>query len=766
MPADYEIVVSAENTAYLLWQCFVSYASCVETQGVAPSFVVHGDGPLLAGFQALVELGARVIRAPSYRMSRGGEYTARNTAGTLAEAAHDRSWTLVCDPDFLFLRPLRGRLDAIGTERAVSWDSVSYMRVDQQNRRWLTDACLERGIDPARLDSVGVGGVVPNLVPSALREEFAARWIGAVDTLVGLARRTGDVPWVTIAWGFALAAWELELELVLTELTATTLGGATEPESSLTHPILHYCYGDAMFDKRRHRGADSAARVWTLPARGSSVSAAFVRRLAAIRAWFQERGLDVTDVRLYTSAAGPRPARDDVRVEAVPRSCYLDALPLREASVGYGELGLNGDLGYEGKRVSVRGEAFPHALSVHAPGRLIFDIGGRYARFRSGVALNDDVSPGASYADFTVLADGRVVAARANVGPRAPAWIDAVVRGAKRLELRVDTTRWESCHTVWLDPRVEDDGSSSARDRTLIDALDRVEIRLPRVPLRSERCVATVVSRGYAELLDGLLESLRLNGNCPDARVVVFVADGDAACERVSAKHGAVVVPCSPRRPVNSTLKALLYSVAHVVDARQFLCLDVDMLVLGELSSIFAALEACPEGSLLACREGNGAYYRDLQHALTTVYGGRSGDIARIVGAEGSEGAYPLIVNDGLFAGDRTALLALDALIRGWPEAPAWTDELPDIRWRNQFVFNLAMAHLRRGVELKGTYNVQLHSQHVEIDGSNGSLRAAWRGLPVRVLHFNGSGRERYREWQGYFARRSSSDGVADPALP
>src|SRR5688572_5419195 len=94
---DYEIVASAENSPYLLWQALLFHASCVRTQGVAPRIVVHGSGPLLPGFRALSKLGAHVVAAPSYRMSNGVEYTCRNTAGSLAEAKHDRPWTLLCD---------------------------------------------------------------------------------------------------------------------------------------------------------------------------------------------------------------------------------------------------------------------------------------------------------------------------------------------------------------------------------------------------------------------------------------------------------------------------------------------------------------------------------------------------------------------------------------------------------------------------------------------------------------------------------------------
>lgn len=477
---DYEIVASTENAPYLLWQALLFHASCVATQGVAPTIVVHGDGPLLPGFRALGELGARIVTAPSYRMNDGVEYTCRNTAGSLLEVTHRRPWTLICDPDFLFLEPLPKKAQSLCDGRAVSWDFVSYMQVGDFNRRWLAESCRQRGINPVRVEAVRAGGVVPNLVRADVHRELAARWLSAVDTLVRVARRDGDVPWVTIAWGFALAAWEMELELALTQLTSTTHDGATTPESSLTVPILHYCYGDQSFDKRRHRGADSAAAVWTLDARGTSVSAGFVRRLHVARDWYRERGLDVTDQRLYEQAAfaatrgaaiqapilgegpEPRPTHGALtaanRLDASERSNgqrYLDALPLEDASVGYGSLGLHGRLGYEDKLVAFAGDSFPHALSSHAPARLAFRLGGRYSRFRSRVALNDDVPSGATHATFSVFADNRLLAVAPHVAPGGSQLLEANVDGAQELELRVDTTRFEYCHAVWLDPALE-----------------------------------------------------------------------------------------------------------------------------------------------------------------------------------------------------------------------------------------------------------------------------------------------------------------------
>src|SRR5262249_19170270 len=88
---------------------------------------------------------------------------------------------------------------------------------------------------------------------------------------------------------------------------------------------------------------------------------------------------------------------------------HLDLLSPSRCQVGYGELGMRGDLGYEGKRVVARGVPYAQALSTHAPARVLYDLDGRYSRLRCAVALNDDVPAGRSHAHFAVRADGVLV---------------------------------------------------------------------------------------------------------------------------------------------------------------------------------------------------------------------------------------------------------------------------------------------------------------------------------------------------------------------
>lgn len=443
---------------------------------------------------------------------------------------------------------------------------------------------------------------------------------------------------------------------------------------------------------------------------------------------------------------------------------YVDTLAPVVIQVGYGDLGRNGQLGYEDKPVVVAGRAYRHALSTHPPARVRYRLNGGYVSFGCQVALNDDVRDPHVYADFTVLVDRRPVAtARVRAGER-PRPLQADVTGAGRLELKVDTNHWDNCHAVWLEPRLSGQALPAVAPATLVDCLRRAEITLPDPPPAARRCLATVVSPGFEHLLADMLGSFYANGNCPEALVVVFTIGHSPACEQVIAQYGATPIRCRPLGPSNPTLKAVLYSVAKVVEAEQYLCLDADMLVLGDLQPLFAALEACPPDSILCCREGNNHGYHNLEHVLTYAYSGLTDDLDAILGQANGEAGYPLVVNDGLFAGRREALLTLDADIRAMPRAVAWVDQHGHIGWRNQFIFNLALARLHCGIELDPTYNVQLHVQDAAIDWIDGRMQATWRGHPARVLHFGGAGRNKYPAWRGLFARPSplARPGAAD----
>src|SRR5205807_3397681 len=130
---------------------------------------------------------------------------------------------------------------------------------------------------------------------------------------------------------------------------------------------------------------------------------------------------------------------------------------------------------------------------------------------------------------------------------------------------------------------------------------------------------------------------------------------------------------------------------------------------------LFATIDACPPNPVLVCGEGNDHGIPDLASALDAMYGG--GADPPFFARDSAIGRDRLVVNDGLLGGSRAALCALDAELRCLPGVVEWVDGSRDVRWRNQFALNVALARLGSAVELDPTWNLQLHVQEVDLDG-------------------------------------------------
>jgi hypothetical protein len=289
--------------------------------------------------------------------------------------------------------------------------------------------------------------------------------------------------------------------------------------------------------------------------------------------------------------------------------------------------------------------------------------------------------------------------------------------------------------------------AAAAAGRVLADALERVEIRLPAQSLRGSRCIATVATAGFEDWLDGFFSSLAAHGACDDALWVVFLVGESVACERVAHQHGAQIVPCVAREALGTAVKSALYSVARVVDAEAYLCLDVDTLILGELQSVFQALTACRPDAILVARDGS--RFSDLADALGRGYSGSVSDLSRLGVTSDRIARYPLGVNDGVFAGRREAMLALDRELRAMPNAAAWVAECGPATMRNQFVFNLVLAQRDCAVELDPRFNAQYHDPDTQITHAGHGLQATYAGQPVHILHLTGSGaKTEFVQWR------------------
>jgi glycosyltransferase involved in cell wall biosynthesis len=259
------------------------------------------------------------------------------------------------------------------------------------------------------------------------------------------------------------------------------------------------------------------------------------------------------------------------------------------------------------------------------------------------------------------------------------------------------------------------------------------------ITIKTRRCIVTVGCAAFAPFLDPMLRSLREEGHCPDASVVVFVPEGDTECMRIVERRGAVGVPFRPSI-VAPAVRALLYTVARSVEAAEYLCLDPDTVVLDSLAPIFLRLGESAKSAVLACRDA--AFTGDLAGAMDLLPGASRADLETIAGGS-NLGAHRLVVHDGMFCARRDALLAVAAEIEAMKAAPAWVGTGRGARRRLGMVFNAALAKLGCAVEVDRRYNVQVRKQPVTRRVQRGREEVLFRGCRVAVLHLEAA------EWSG-----------------
>jgi hypothetical protein len=234
----------------MAWQCKLFHYSCVTRLGIRPVFIVHElDRDWHPYYSEIVETGGVVRPAPSFRRTTSGDdYSPRNTAGTLLQAAAigygPNDFIVLCDPDMIFLhRPT--------LPQTLSAERCAHVDYDTEDVR---DAARQLGITSDLLNrrKREVECSVPHVIPVADARRIAEAWLEAID-----AFRPGN--WQTSMYGFGLTLIRLGLKLELTRLVALNDQPANEVGNA---GIIHYSYGDDSWNKRHYWYPDKAPNVW------------------------------------------------------------------------------------------------------------------------------------------------------------------------------------------------------------------------------------------------------------------------------------------------------------------------------------------------------------------------------------------------------------------------------------------------------------------------------------------------------------------------
>ena len=264
--------------------------------GQAPIVVVHkNDETLLSGFQLIQELGGNVQTAPDYSRADGIEYAPRNTAATLLFVESDAEYLVLCDPDIVFL----GRIpleDYVPTEKQVSFDELSYLHLDSDEYGPIMEQAVRNaGVPIESLRQAPINGGVPHIIPSSLKTTLSEDWLACMKRFPTTGPEASSsaspprLPWLTTMWALVLAVHRLALKPVMTRFCLSNHNGY-RPLSAIDcegRMLIHYCYGDDGFDKRRFFSeCDARRHVWNATADEGTIHGAVCAQLNAARQYY------------------------------------------------------------------------------------------------------------------------------------------------------------------------------------------------------------------------------------------------------------------------------------------------------------------------------------------------------------------------------------------------------------------------------------------------------------------------------------------------
>jgi len=251
MDARHQIIVTAENNPYMVWQSQLFHYSCVSRLRHTPVIFVHATpDDWHPGFGEIIRAGGMVCAAPSYRFTRCGDvYLPRNSPGTLLEAAgifEGKDTVLVlCDADMIFAREA-------SFPGVLAAEGVGYLNYDRPDVRL---AARRLGVPwkllRARMQNLSCA--VPHVIPVAHARRLAEHWLEAVDAFT-------LEHWDISMYAFGLAVASLGLDLALTRQVTRNV----YPLKRLEAEIIHYSSWEttAGWSKRQYRKEKQLSQVW------------------------------------------------------------------------------------------------------------------------------------------------------------------------------------------------------------------------------------------------------------------------------------------------------------------------------------------------------------------------------------------------------------------------------------------------------------------------------------------------------------------------
>lgn len=306
------------------------------------------------------------------------------------------------------------------------------------------------------------------------------------------------------------------------------------------------------------------------------------------------------------------------------------------------------------------------------------------------------------------------------------------------------------------------------------DVFGACQITPPSTPLKARRIVATLVSSGYDDYLEGWLDTWTRYAQCPDVKIVVILINPTERLERLCAKYDAFVLRGYCTGTLGAHIKSALYSISRWVSAKQYLILDVDMLITGAFTPLFDVHETMPchvigmtpshQFSDISDEVPFQSY--DPEQSSISPYANSPEDYKLHIEPV-LEGHPWRLMNAGMLIGSKKAFDALDTDLRTLSTATkAWVTHahLPGASANDEFLCTSAIAKRDALWVTPDHYNFAVHCGRVgprETLVPGDKPRCTYENRDIAVMHFlSAFGKSLIGRW-----RRIFKAAPYDPAI-
>lgn len=410
---------------------------------------------------------------------------------------------------------------------------------------------------------------------------------------------------------------------------------------------------------------------------------------------------------------------------------YLDELSPVSSLVGYGELGISGNTGYDNNVVSIKRTHYRHSLSAHPVSEIVFDLGGKWNSLYFGVGFNDS-SPNKRYAEFSVYADDilvdHVIVQSKNTGVH---YSTCNLYGAHKLRLEMRG----NAHGIWVDPKL----SSESIDwhRGCFPHL-HIKDHSVSVGLDKTTTLMTVLTPNYLEYFEQMIQSFqKYHSELNDIQFAALLFDDDGSCDQMLNKYGVLKYVCSDTmRQSNIGKKLIAHSIPRVCKSQYFIFVDADMLFLKDtIGAIVEAMQITDHNTLFVSKEQGMHDSTTISEAAQWIYE-TNDDELKALGCTPAMLSDNRIINTGIYGGSRCALLKIESVIKQMPPSTKEWEAHKINSIREQFVTNIAALKINKMAFLKPEVNMQLHSKLESIKKIDDIHKTQ-----ANIVHFNGISR-------------------------